>query len=133
MIENAPQEYPTGADPQLIKDGEVRSDDNLGEDSDLKQYEREEHIDFVRKVLGIVACQMSVTFLLCIMSSAIPAFGKFFKHPATLIFGLVLLIACFCAIAMSKENRRTVPLNYLLLAGATLGESCFLAATAADL
>ena len=55
MVDSKPAEYPTGADPRLIKEGEVRSDDPLGEDNDLKHYEREEHIGYVRKVLGIVA------------------------------------------------------------------------------
>ena len=77
--------------------------------------------------------QMSITFLFCVIASVFAPAGKFFKHPLTLIIGLVLLIGCACAIFASKENRRTVPLNYILLGGATLGESVFLAATAADL
>ena len=99
----------------------------------MKHYEREEHIGYVRKVLGIVAFQMAFTFLLCIMSSAFTSVGNFFKHPLTLILSLALLIGCVCTITISKEKRTTVPLNYILLAGATLGETTFLAATAADL
>jgi len=76
---------------------------------------------------------MSFTFLLCVLSNFSPKLGSFFKHPATLIFSFILLITCVCVIAISKKYRREVPLNYILLAGATLGESCFLAATAADL
>jgi len=116
----------------LIKDGEVRSDQNI-DDNDMKQYEREEHIDFVRKVLGIVSVQMSITFFFCVVASIWAPAGAFFKHPLTIIIALVVLIACVCAIAGSKKNRREVPLNYILLAGATLGETVFLAATAADL
>jgi len=126
------QAYPSAPDPKLIKEGEVRSDENL-EDSDLKQYEQEEHIGFIRKVLGIVTIQMGVTFLFCVISSLNDKAGAFFKHPLTLILSFILLIFCVCAIAASKKNRRTVPLNYFLLAGATVGETCFLAATAADL
>ena len=43
------------------------------------------------------------------------------------------MMGCVLAIFCSKKNRRTVPLNYILLGGATLGEASFLAATAADI
>jgi len=103
------------------------------EDNDLKQYEKEEHIDYVRKVLGIVSVQMTFTFVLCILASASAGIGSFFKHPMTLVFAVMLLICCACTIFISKEYRTRVPLNYVLLAGATLGEAFFLAAVAADL
>jgi hypothetical protein len=46
--------YPTGVDPRLIKEGELKSDEAI-EDNDLKTQEAEEQIDYIRKVLGIVA------------------------------------------------------------------------------
>ena len=76
---------------------------------------------------------MAFTFFLCVVSASNQSAGKFFKHPLTLILGLVLLIICMCVIIESKERRTTVPYNYFWLAGATLGECTFLAATAADL
>ena len=45
-------EYPTGVNPELVKDGKL--DDGTQYDNDLKEVEAEEHIGFVRKVLGIV-------------------------------------------------------------------------------
>ena len=43
------------------------------------------------------------------------------------------MITCVCIIFLNKKARQEVPKNYILLAGATLGEAVFLAATAADL
>jgi len=67
------QQYPSGVNPELIKEGEV--DDGTQVDNDLKQAETEEHIGFIRKVLGIVAFQMSFTFFLCILSTNSKAMG----------------------------------------------------------
>ncbi len=74
--ENKQSAYPTGVDPRLIKEGQVRSDENL-DDTDLKQMEAEEHIDYVRKVLGIVAVQMTFTFSLAVLASTFEGVGKF--------------------------------------------------------
>lgn len=48
--------YPTSVDPRLVKEGEVRDDGTI-EDNDLmaKAAEDEDQIDYIRKVLGIVA------------------------------------------------------------------------------
>jgi FtsH-binding integral membrane protein len=127
------QQYPTGVNPQLIKDGEFR-DDGTMEDQDLMiKDEAEDHIGYVRKVLGIVATQMTFTFLLAASAANFAPVGRFFKHPLTLILSFCLLITCMCVIVGSKKARRTVPQNYLWLAGVTIGESFFLAAVAADL
>ena len=119
-------------DPKLIKDGQVRSDDNL-DDNDLKHMEAEEHIGYVRKVLGIVSVQMAATFLLCVLASINESIGKGVSRPGIQIFALILMLGCFIAIACYKEARRTVPYNYVLLLGATAGEAFFLAAVAAEL
>lgn len=50
----AQQQYPSGVNPQLIKEGEFQDDGTI-EDSDL-QTKSEDQVAFVRKVLGIVAC-----------------------------------------------------------------------------
>ena len=107
----------------------------MQEDNDLKQNnaDTEEHIDFVRKVLGIVTIQVGFTFLLCLMSSAFPFAAAFFKNPGVLILSIALMITCVCVIAVSKERRMTVPENYLWLLGATVGEASMLACVAADL
>ena len=105
---NQQSSYPTSADPKLIKEGELKSDENM-EDHDLKQWEEEEHIGYVRKVLGIVCFQLTFTFLLCVLSSTIPVLGKFFKHPLTLIFSFIVMMFAVCRIFFDKELRRTVP------------------------
>lgn len=124
--------YPTGVDPRLINEGEIKSDQII-EDNDLKTQEAEEHIDYIRKVLGIVTVQMIFTFALCVLSSISTPVGKFFRHPLTLILALVLFIYSFCRIAFDEKLRRTVPQNYIHLGMVTCGEAFMLAATAADL
>ena len=126
------QQYPTGVDPELVKNGEFQ-DDGTVQDNDLKQAEAEEHIDYIRKVLGIVTVQMTATFALCALSSASPSFGNFFKNPLILILSFFLMMSCTCVIFASPKRRQTVPENYFWLAGATVGEAFFLAAVAADL
>ena len=76
---------------------------------------------------------MTLTFLLAAASANFKNVGLFFKSPFILIFSFVLMMGCVLAIFCSKECRREVPKNYILLAGATMGEACFLAAVAADL
>ena len=78
-------------------------------DNDLKQAETEEHIGFVRKVLGIVTVQMTFTFLLAVLSSTSPKLGAFFKSPVTLLISFALLIGCVCTIYISRDARRKVP------------------------
>lgn len=87
----------------------------------------------MRKVLGIVSVQMTFTFALCVLSSNSKALGAFFKHPGTLIFSFILLLVCGCYLVLNDKARKKVPLNYILLAGVTIGEACFLSAVAADL
>ena len=57
----------------------IRSDtDNTVEfDNDL-QTKQEDQVNFSRKVLGIVAAQMAVTFALTLASSMYPILGRFF-------------------------------------------------------
>ena len=107
------QAYPTGVNPQLEKEGEI---DRGNIDGDLKDAEMEEHIGYIRKVLGIVSVQMAFTFLLCVISSNNKAAGAFFKKPGTIIIALILLIFCVCYIQFGKDARKKVPLNYILLA-----------------
>ena len=99
----------------------------------MKDAEAQDHIEYVRKVLGIVTVQMTLTFLLAAASANFKNVGLFFKNPFVLIGSFALMMGCVLAIFCSKECRREVPKNYILLAGATMGEACFLAAVAADL
>ena len=99
----------------------------------MKDQEAEEHIAYVRKVLGIVTVQMTLTFILAALAANFKSIGLFFKNPYVFMFAFILMLVCVLAIACSKECRRSVPKNYILLAGATLGEASFLACAAADL
>ena len=76
---------------------------------------------------------MTFSFVMAVLAATFDTFGKFFKHPLTIIIAFAVLLASACVIAGSKERRRKVPENYIWLALATLGESVFLAACAADL
>ena len=84
-------------------------------------------------MLAIVAVQMGVTFGFACMATLSTTAGNFFKHPLTIILSFVLLMTCVCVIASSRERRKRVPENYMWLAGATLGESVFIASAAADI
>lgn len=75
---------------------------------------------------------MTATFLVCLASSRYEAFGAFCKHPITFIISLVLLCPSICALA-SEGIRRTVPVNYMLLAIVTGCETMFVSAMTADL
>ena len=55
---------------------------SVPDDMDLQSYggnsKAEDQVSFVRKVLGIVAGQMAVTFASCLVSSLVPEVGAFF-------------------------------------------------------
>ena len=75
--------------PELIKEGEFR-DDGTMEDNDLQSKTNNEvyaaeHMDYIRKVLGIVAVQMAFTFSLCIISNI---------TGATIFKSIPLLVLC---------------------------------------
>jgi FtsH-binding integral membrane protein len=76
---------------------------------------------------------MTFTFACCVLSSTYEPIGKFFKHPLTLIFSLILCIYSMCVIVFNDKIRRTVPQNYIYLLMVTIGEAFLLSATAADL
>ena len=101
-------------------------------DARAKRGDAEDHIGFIRKVLGIVAAQMAITFAFSVLASAYPSVGLIFRNPLVYIFSFVTMLFCFCAIAVSKEARRKVPDNYFWLLGATLGESVLIAAVASE-
>ena len=93
----------------------------------------EEHMGFVRKVLGVVATQMTVTFVLAFMASAHKPSGNFFKSPYVLIGALIAYIAGVFTLFCNEKARKTVPQNYILLFIVTAGLSSMIAAFAANL
>lgn len=130
-IELQEQSYPTGVNPQLIADGEFK-DDGIMEDSDL-QTKTDEHIGFVRKVLGIVATQMALTFSLALLASAHEPSGKFFKSTPVLTLSLIGYLTGVIWLFCSDTARKVVPQNYILLGVVTVSMATFIASCAANL
>jgi len=93
----------------------------------------EEQVGFVRKVLGIVAAQMALTFAFALLASISVSAGSFFKDPRVLILSLIGFIVSVCYLAFNKELRRTVPYNYMLLGVITVGEATVIASVAANI
>ena len=93
----------------------------------------DDQVGFVRKVLGIVASQLTLTMAVCIGSSANPEMGKFFKKIEVALIGLFVLIASICTLISDKSWRLTVPHNYILLLLMTLAEAASVCAMTADL
>ena len=93
----------------------------------------EDHVGFVRKVLGIVAAQMALTFLFAVAASVSMPIGNFFRNPSVLIFSAVGLISGVCYLMINKEARREVPKNYILLGLVTVCEAAIIASISADL
>ena len=75
---------------------------------------------------------MAATFAMCLASSHYPSVGHFCSNPLTLILSLVILCPAACSLAV-KPVRRSVPLNYILLACVTLGEAVLVSAITAEL
>ena len=88
----------------------------------------EDQMGFMRKVFGIVAVQMTVTMLAAIG-------GALFKdsvrgterNPALILIAFGMIMGCALTILWNVQMRRTVPYNYMLLAGLTFGEAFFFA------
>ena len=87
----------------------------------------------MRKVLGIVATQMAVTFAFSLAASASKPIGLFFKHPAVIIICLIGFIGCVCALIANKQLTRKVPDNYIILGVITICEASLIATAAAEL
>ena len=93
----------------------------------------EEQVGFVRKVLGIVAAQMALTFAFALFASINSSAGSFFKDPRVLILSLIAFIVCACYLLFNKDIRRTVPYNYMLLGTITVCEATIIASVAANI
>jgi len=105
------------------------------EDRDFlqKRAEQEEQIGFIRKVLGIVAVQMALTFAMSATASAFTSVGTFVMNPFVQFLCLFVLIISLCVLVCSEKTRRTVPGNYLWLFALTLAEATSIASMAAEL
>ena len=85
----------------------------------------------MRKVLGIVATQLSLTFAMCLASAKYVQVGSFMNRPDVCIWSFVALMTSFCLLCC-KQNRHKVPRNYILLAIATIAEATSVAAMSAE-
>eukprot|EP00806_Schmidingerella_arcuata_P000856 Macronucleus_1772.p1 GENE.Macronucleus_1772~~Macronucleus_1772.p1 ORF type:complete len:266 (+),score=27.70 Macronucleus_1772:1-798(+) len=132
--QNNQQAYPSGVDPRLLDANEVQHPNSLSmEDNELVQKEEEqnEHIGFIRKVLGIVAAQMFLTFAMATAASLDHRVAAFVRNPIVIMACSILLMLSMCTLICSKSARRTVPTNYFWLACFTFAESVFIASVAA--
>ena len=93
----------------------------------------EEHVGFVRKVLGIVAAQMALTFAFALFASINSSAGSFFKDPRVLILSVIAFLVCVGYLLHKKEIRHTVPYNYMLLGTITVCEATIIASVAANI
>ena len=88
---------------------------------------------FTRKVLGIVAAQMTLTFAFSLLAAAIPAAGRMFKNPTILMVSLIGLIATMLALLCNPPLRKEVPTNYILLGTFTVCEAAMIASIGAQM
>jgi len=80
-------------------------------------------LGFIRKVCGIVCCQLIFSALLCIYSMLNISFTIYLLETQAIFFaGIIGLILYFCLLC-DKSLQRKYPTNYIFLAGITLCES----------
>ena len=84
-------QYPMAAD----------NDDGQMWDNDLQQ-KADDQVNFARKVLGIVASQMAVTFAVTLLASVVGPFGKFCSSPGVLAMSSITVIGSFLLLICDK-------------------------------
>ena len=78
-------------------------------------------IGFMRKVFGILAIQMAVTFTFALGGAVFKnQIGHTVRHPAVILFSLVGLVGFSMWLVLSKDIRKSVPANYIILGSFTL-------------
>ena len=110
--------YPTTVHPDIEKEEEYEWEKKWRIDEKL-----EDQMGFMRKVFGIVSVQMIVTMLAAIGGAVMKDTRMMERNPLLVLVSIALVIGCAMTIFFSVEYRRTVPYNYMLLAGLTLGEA----------
>jgi len=99
-------------------------------DDNFTKHETQDQVAFVRKVLGIVSCQMAVTFAVSLLSSYSLIFGLIMKSQTCMIASIVTLIVVIIPL---KFCGKIVPVNYFLLFVFTICESFMIGSLTADL
>jgi len=80
-----------------------------------KDEAREDQINFVRKVIGIVAAELAVTFAICIPASFSPSFGEFCASVGCQITAVFVYLFSFIALFCAPGLRKSVPMNYIVM------------------
>ena len=110
--------YPTTVHPDIEKEEEYEWEKRWRIDEKM-----EDQMGFMRKVFGIVAVQMTVVMFAAIAGAVIKDAKMMERHPFMALFSIIAVIGCALTILWNVELRRTVPYNYWLLAGLTVGEA----------
>lgn len=82
-----------------------------GSDAD---FERDIRVGFMRKVLGIVTAQLTLSLWIAYKSSWDADFASFVRNPLTIVLAVFLVIFSLSAL-MCCNLTKTVPVNYFLL------------------
>ena len=85
-----------------------------GEKTD-KEVEHDDQMMFVRKVLGIVAFELLLTFIIVIGAAYSESFGLFCSSLGVQITSICVYIFALVALMCSKGLRHSVPFNYIVL------------------
>jgi len=97
----------------------------------LSDASSEERMDFAQKVYGVVAAQVGVTAIICLLAMNSYEFLSILVNPALLIFSFIGLLTITIMFACSKTMRSSVPRNYLLLLLFTIFEGHLVSITCA--
>jgi len=106
---------PPGSEPKNdIYDPYNQGEEDFGLSKSLSGSSR---LNFIRKVLGILAAQFALTAagVSITVANRYKAIPFFQTHTAILIICLVVYIVCLYALACYKSIARSVPTNYILL------------------
>ena len=85
-----------------------------------KEIEKGDQMSFVRKVLGIVAFELFITFLITIGASVNQDFGAFCASLPVQLTSIFTYIFSIIELMCSRNLRHAVPMNYIVLTIFTL-------------
>jgi FtsH-binding integral membrane protein len=97
---------------------------DFSNENDFSSIQKHIRLNFIRKVLGILASQLSLTVIFCIFSMSSKAFLEFQLNNIALFYlcfisSIIILIVLYCF----PDLARKVPNNYIMLFGFTICES----------
>lgn len=101
MVDPAPQTYATEVPADLNKEEMTEKDEA-----------RLDQLAFVRKVIGIVALELLITFAIMIPAAFNEGFGNFCASTGCIITSIFVYFFSFIALFCSKQLRVSFPMNY---------------------